>query len=95
MTDIKVYKRGVLKGRLKKESFEEAITQHKTDNISAIMGGVYFVGKLKEIIVSAMTNSNTQALTKDMFEKSVELFLKKTILDLEAQIRKGVSNGRQ
>lgn len=92
MTDNEVYKRGILKGRLKKKCFEEAINKYKVDKISSSMGGVYFVGKLKQIIGDAMEHTDTAALTKEMFEKSVDLFLKKIILDMEEQIRKETDN---
>ena len=90
MTNSKVYKRGTLKGRLKKECFERFLTDYKTDKISSSMGGIYFVGKLREVISGAMEHTDTDALTKEMFDKSVELFLKKMILDLEEQVRKEV-----
>ena len=93
MTDSKVYKRGTLKGRLKKVYFEKAIEDVKVDKKSSLMGGVFYVGKLREVISGAMVHTDTQALTKEMFEKSVELFLKKIILDLEEQIRKEEDNG--
>lgn len=93
MTDSKVYQRGTLKGRLKKEYFEKAIEDVKVDKKSSLMGGVYYIGKLKQIIGGAMEHTDTAALTKEMFEKSVDLFLKKIILDLEEQIRKEEDNG--
>lgn len=93
MTDSKVYKRGALKGRLKKEYFEKKLENYKVDKISSSMGGVYFVGKFKQVITDAMEHTDTAALTKEMFEKSADLFLKKVILDLEEQLRKEVDNG--
>lgn len=93
MTNSKVYQRGTLKGRLKKEYFEKKLEDYKVDKISSSMGGIYFVGKLKEIIGGAMEHTDTAALTKEMFEKSVDLFLKKMILDLEEQLRKEEDNG--
>lgn len=93
MTNSKVYKRGTLKGRLKKDVFEKAIEDFKVDKKSSLMGGVFYVGKLKEVISEAMLHTDTQALTREMFEKSVELFLKKIILDLEEHFRKEVDNG--
>lgn len=88
----RVYQRGVLKGRLKKAVFEKAIEDFKVDKKSSLMGGVFFVGKLKEVISGAMLHTDTQALTREMFEKSVELFLKKIILDLEELFRKEEDN---
>lgn len=92
MTNNKVYQRGVLKGRLKRAVFEKAIDDFKIDKKSSLMGGIFYVGKLKEIISEAMVNSGTQALTREMFEKSAEVFMKKIILDLEEQFHKEVDN---
>lgn len=93
MTDNEVYKRGTLKGRLKKKCFEQKLEDYRVDKISSSMGGVYFVGKFKQVILDAMDHTDTTALTRVMFEKSADLFLKKIILDLEEQIRKEVDNG--
>lgn len=95
MTNNKVYQRGVLKGRLKKDVFEKAIEDFKVDKKSSLMGGVFYVGKLREVISGAMLNTDTQALTREMFEKSVELFLKKIILDLEESLRSSMVDTKE
>ena len=93
MTNLKTYKRGPLKGRLTQACFLKTLDDYKTDKISSTMGGIFFVGKLREIICGAMEHTDTAALTKEMFDKSVEMYLKKLTLDLEEQIRKGAGNG--
>lgn len=95
MTNSKVYQRGVLKGRLKKDVFEKAIDDFKVDKKSSLMGGVFYVGKLREVISGAMLNTDTQALTREMFEKSVEVFLKKIILDLEESLRSSMVDTKE
>lgn len=90
---IKLYKRGPLKGRLTKACLTDEINDYEVDKISSTMGGVYFVGKLRQIILDAMEHTDTAALTKEMFDKSVEMYLKKLTLDLEEQLRqKGVQD---
>ena len=95
MTNSKVYQRGTLKGRLKKEYFEKAIEDFKVDKKSSLMGGVFYVGKLREVISGAMLHTDTQALTREMFEKSVEVFLKKIILDLEESLRSSMVDTKE
>ena len=95
MTNFKTYKRGPLKGRLTKACLLDGINDYEVDKISASMGGIFFVGKLRQIILDAMEHTDTAALTRELFHKSVEMYLKKLTLDLEEQLRTKEANNEE